>query len=46
MKRTDLVRELEKIGCVFIRRGANHDWYQTRGRRYLSLLVTGRSTTI
>lgn len=28
MKRTDLVRELEKIGCVFIRHGANHDWYQ------------------
>jgi mRNA interferase HicA len=28
MKRTDLVRELEKLGCVFIRHGANHDWYQ------------------
>jgi predicted RNA binding protein YcfA (HicA-like mRNA interferase family) len=28
MKRTDLVRELEKIGCVLIRHGAKHDWYQ------------------
>jgi predicted RNA binding protein YcfA (HicA-like mRNA interferase family) len=28
MKRTDLIRELEKLGCVFIRHGANHDWYQ------------------
>ena len=28
MKRTDLVRELEELGCVFIRHGANHDWYQ------------------
>ena len=28
MKRTDFVRELEKLGCVFIRHGANHDWYQ------------------
>lgn len=28
MKRTDLVRELEKLGCVLIRHGANHDWYQ------------------
>ena len=28
MKRTDLIRELEKIGCVFIRHGGRHDWYQ------------------
>lgn len=28
MKRTDLVRELEDAGCVFIRHGGNHDWYQ------------------
>jgi len=28
MKRRDLIRELEKMGCVLIRHGANHDWYQ------------------
>jgi mRNA interferase HicA len=28
MKRTDLIRDLEKTGCVFIRHGAKHDWYQ------------------
>jgi mRNA interferase HicA len=28
MKQRDLIRELEKMGCVFIRHGANHDWYQ------------------
>ncbi len=28
MKRRDLVRELEKMGCVFIRHGGKHDWYQ------------------
>jgi len=28
MKRRDLIGELEKIGCVFIRHGAKHDWYQ------------------
>ena len=28
MKRADLIRQLEKLGCVFIRHGANHDWYQ------------------
>ncbi len=28
MKRADLVREIEKKGCVLIRHGARHDWYQ------------------
>ncbi len=28
MKRRDLIRELEQRGCVLIRHGANHDWYQ------------------
>ncbi|MBN1933975.1 MAG: type II toxin-antitoxin system HicA family toxin [Anaerolineae bacterium] len=28
MKQRDLVRELEKMGCVLIRHGAKHDWYQ------------------
>lgn len=27
MKRRDLIRELEKIGCVLLRHGGNHDWY-------------------
>jgi len=28
LKRIDLIRELEKRGCVFIRHGGKHDWYQ------------------
>ena len=28
MKRRDLIKHLEKIGCVFIRHGGKHDWYQ------------------
>ena len=28
MKRLDLVRQIEKRGCVLIRAGARHDWYQ------------------
>jgi len=28
MKRKDLIREVEKKGCVLIRHGARHDWYQ------------------
>lgn len=28
MKRVDLIRELERIGCVLIRHGGRHDWYQ------------------
>jgi mRNA interferase HicA len=28
MKRRDLIRKIEKMGCIFIRHGGNHDWYQ------------------
>ena len=28
MKRGDLIREIEKMGCVLIRHGRRHDWYQ------------------
>ena len=28
MKRADLVRLLESQGCVLIRPGSRHDWYQ------------------
>ena len=28
MNRVDLVRELEQGGCVLIRHGRRHDWYQ------------------
>lgn len=27
MKRRDLIKELEKIGCVLLRHGGKHDWY-------------------
>ena len=27
MKRRDLIRELEKLGCEMIRHGSKHDWY-------------------
>jgi len=28
VKRRDLIEELEKMGCKFIRHGGNHDWFQ------------------
>lgn len=28
MKRRELVRRLHEMGCVLIRPGAKHDWYQ------------------
>ena len=28
MKRLDLIRKPEEQGCVFIRHGGKHDWYQ------------------
>jgi len=27
MKRTDLVRKLEELGCTLIRHRGKHDWY-------------------
>jgi len=30
MKRLDLIRQIEKNGCVLIRHGGRHDWYQNR----------------
>jgi predicted RNA binding protein YcfA (HicA-like mRNA interferase family) len=28
LKRRDLIRDIESMGCVLIRHGGNHDWYQ------------------
>ena len=28
MKRADLVHRLESDGCILLRHGARHDWYQ------------------
>ena len=27
MKRTELIKKLERMGCVLIRHGGKHDWY-------------------
>jgi predicted RNA binding protein YcfA (HicA-like mRNA interferase family) len=28
VKRNELIEKLEEMGCVFIRHGGKHDWYQ------------------
>lgn len=28
MKRVDLIRAIEKLGCIFVRHGGKHDWYR------------------
>jgi predicted RNA binding protein YcfA (HicA-like mRNA interferase family) len=28
VRRNDLIRQIEGLGCVFIRHGGRHDWYQ------------------
>ncbi len=28
MKRVDLIRELETLGCILVRHGGRHDWYR------------------
>jgi mRNA interferase HicA len=30
MKRRDLIRKLEEMGCELVRRGGSHDWYTNR----------------
>ena len=27
MRRRDLIRKLEEMGCVLVRHGGSHDWY-------------------
>jgi mRNA interferase HicA len=38
MKRTDLIRYLEKCGCIFVREGGNHTVYKNS--------INGRMTSI
>ena len=33
MKRTELLKQLKKLGCVLIRHGARHDWYENENTR-------------
>ncbi|MBI5309177.1 MAG: type II toxin-antitoxin system HicA family toxin [Planctomycetes bacterium] len=28
MKRRDLIKRITEMGCIFIRHGGKHDWYQ------------------
>ncbi|MFA5367781.1 MAG: type II toxin-antitoxin system HicA family toxin [Dehalococcoidia bacterium] len=28
MKRAELIRQIKKLGCILIRHGGKHDWYQ------------------
>jgi predicted RNA binding protein YcfA (HicA-like mRNA interferase family) len=28
VKRRDLIKKLEEMGCILIRHGGKHDWYQ------------------
>ena len=28
MKRRELIKKIEEMGCIFIRHGSRHDWYQ------------------
>jgi len=28
LKNKDLIKRLDEMGCIFIRHGSKHDWYQ------------------
>ena len=30
MKRNDLIKKLKAMGCILIRHGGGHDWYQNQ----------------
>jgi predicted RNA binding protein YcfA (HicA-like mRNA interferase family) len=30
MKRRDLIKQLERMGCIFVRHGGNDDWYSNQ----------------
>jgi mRNA interferase HicA len=33
MKRKDLIKQIEMMGCILIRHGGKHDWYQNPGTK-------------
>ncbi len=33
MKRGELIKKLEELGCVLVRRGGRHDWYTNPATR-------------
>ncbi len=33
MKRDELIKKIEQIGCILIRHGGKHDWYQNPSTR-------------
>jgi mRNA interferase HicA len=33
LKRAELIKQLKKLGCVLIRHGAKHDWYENQNTR-------------
>jgi len=42
MKRRDLIKKLEEMGCVLVRHGRSHDWY-TNPRAKKSQPVPGHN---
>jgi mRNA interferase HicA len=33
MERTELIKIIEKSGCILIRHGGKHDWYQNQNTK-------------
>ncbi|MGO9270545.1 MAG: type II toxin-antitoxin system HicA family toxin [Terriglobia bacterium] len=40
MKRRDLIRKLEELGCVLVRDGGSHDWYTNHSRCHVTMRFT------
>jgi len=48
VKHRDLIKKIEELGCVFIRHGGKHDWYQnpvTKMAQRCHAIVKSRNTS-
>ncbi len=45
MKRVDLIRAIEALGCEVVRHGAKHDWYRNRATGVAQAIPRHREIT-
>jgi mRNA interferase HicA len=45
MKRTELIRKIEGMGCILVRHGKRHDWYQNQSTKVSQPIPRHREIT-
>jgi hypothetical protein len=46
VKRRDLIQQIEAMGCVLVRHGGKHDWYQNRGPKWHKQFLVIENTRV